>query len=140
MVKAIYTTAVEVTGREAFVGEDKMTYKYVDIPDEATFQKIKNEVIEEFKNEDTHLVKVSFYNDTNVPFEISFEDIDEDDETNQIDSINSMTLDKIENDKETCPKWQWEMYNNNLENAPDDENEFEKFMEEFLKSDKCLLK
>ena len=101
MVKAIYTTAVEVTGGEAFVGEDKMTYKYVDIPDEATFQKIKNEVIDEFKNEDTHLVKVSFYNDTNVPFEISFEDIDEDDETNQIDSINSMTLEQIENDKET---------------------------------------
>ena len=48
MVKAIYTTAVEVTGREAFVGGDEMTYKYVDIPDEATFQKIKNEVIEEF--------------------------------------------------------------------------------------------
>jgi hypothetical protein len=32
------------------------------------------------------------------------------------------------------------MYNNNLENAPDDEEKFEKFMEEFLKSDKCLLK
>lgn len=140
MVKAIYTTAVEVTGREAFVGGDKMTYKYVDIPDEATFQKIKNEAIEEFKKEDTHLVKVSFYNETNVPFEISFEDIDDDDETNQIDSINSMTLEKIENDKETFPKWQWEMLNNDLDNVPDDEKEFDKFIEEFMKSDKCLLK
>lgn len=108
MFKVIYTKAVNKKGRYAFVGGDKMTYEYADVPDEETFQKLKNEIVEELKKEDTPLVKASFYNEKGVPLEISFEDIDEEDEGCIIDAINGMML-KMLNGGMT--KGQWELFN-----------------------------
>lgn len=108
MFKVIYTKAVDEKGRYAFVGDDKMTYEYADVPDEETFQKLKNEIIEELKKEDTPLVKASFYDEKSVPLEIGFEDIDEEDEGCIIDAINGMTL-KMLNGGMT--KGQWELFN-----------------------------
>lgn len=108
MFKVIYTKAVDEKGRYACVGGDKMTYEYADVPDEETFQKLKNEIVEELKKEDTSLVKASFYNEKGVPLEISFEDIDEEDEGCIIDAINGITL-KMLNGGMT--KGQWELFN-----------------------------
>lgn len=111
MFKVIYTKAVDGMGRYAFVGGDKMTYEYADVPDEETFQKLKNEIVEELKKEDTPLVKASFYNEKGVPFEIGFEDIDEEDETCLIDTVNDMTLQKLEERTDYMTKGQWELFN-----------------------------
>lgn len=111
MFKVIYTKAVDGKGRYAFVGGDKMTYEYADVPDEETFQKLKNEIVEELKKEDTPLVKASFYNEKGVPFEISFDDIDEEDEYCLITAVNNMTLKMIEESRGGMTKGQWELFN-----------------------------
>lgn len=127
MVKAIYTRAVNARGRDASVGFDEMSYEYKDgINSEEEFKKIKKEVIEELKNPQTSLVKVSFYTETHVPFEISYDDLNPDDEYNHIDEVNEMTLDKILKDTDSMPRWMWEMLNGKESSdgiqLPDDEN------------------
>ena len=115
MVKVIYTLAVNGKGRDACVGIDETRYEYKDVPDEATFQQIKKEIIEELKDKNTPLIKASFYTETNVPFEISYDDINSKDEYNQLDEVNSMTLEKIEADKESFPRAEWECFNMNMD-------------------------
>lgn len=95
MVKVIYTLAVNGKGRDACVGIDETRYEYKDVPDEATFQKIKKEIIEELNDKNTPLIKASFYTETNVPFEISYDSINPNDEYNHIDEVNSMTLERL---------------------------------------------
>ena len=142
MVKVIYTLAVNGKGRYACVGGDETRYEYKDVPDEATFQQIKKEIIEELKDKNTPLIKASFYTETNVPFEISYDDINPNDEYNQIEAVNSMTLEKIEADKESFPRDQWELFNMNmeLEDVPDSAEEFGKLYEQRMKEGKTLLK
>lgn len=127
MVKVIYTRAVNERGRNASIGFDEMSYEYKDgINSEEEFQKVKKEVIEELKNPQTSLVKVSFYTETHVPFEISYDDLNPDDEYNHIDEVNEMTLAKILEDKDSMPRWMWEMLNGKESSdgiqLPDDEN------------------
>jgi len=125
MVKVIYTRAVNERGRDASIGFDETSYEYKDgINSEEEFQKVKKEVIEELKNPETSLIKASFYTETHVPFEISYDDINPDDEYNNIDDVNEMTLEKILNDTESMPRWMWEMLNckENGDGLPDDEN------------------
>lgn len=125
MVKVIYTRAVNERGRDASIGFDETSYEYKDeINSEEEFQKVKKEVIEELKNPETSLIKASFYTETHVPFEISYDDINPDDEYNNINDVNEMTLDKILNDKESMPRWMWEMLNGKESGygLPDDEN------------------
>lgn len=142
MVKVIYTIAVNEKGRYACVGGDETRYEYKDVPDEATFQKIKQEIIDELKDENTHLIKASFYTETNVPFEISYDDIDPDDEYNNIGEVNGMTLEKIEADKDSFPREQWELFNMDMddEDVPDSAEEFGKMYEQRMKEGKTLLK
>jgi len=124
MVKAIYTKAVEEKGRYACVGGDEMTYEYKEIHSEEEFQKVKQEIIDELNKEDSPLVKVSFYTETNVPFEISYDDINEDDDYNQIEAVKNMTLEKMLADKDAMPRWSWELFNGSdtkPEDLPDDE-------------------
>lgn len=111
MFRVIYTKAVDGNGRYACVGGDKMTYEYADVPDEETFQKLKNEIVEELKKEDSPLVKASFYNEKGVPFEISFDDINEEDEYCLIDAVNGITLKKLEESLGGMTKGQWELFN-----------------------------
>ena len=141
MVKVIYTLAVNGKGRYACVGSDETRYEYKDVPDEATFQQIKKEIIEELKDKNTPLIKASFYTETNVPFEISYDDINPKDAYNQLDEVNSMTLAKIKADKESFPRDQWELFNMNMEDEdiPDSED-IEKFYEQRMKEGKTLLK
>lgn len=115
MVKVIYTLAVNGKGRDACVGIDETRYEYKDVPDEATFQKIKKEIIEELNDKNTPLIKASFYTETNVPFEISYDSINPNDEYNHIDEVNSMTLEKIETDNESFPRAEWECFNMNMD-------------------------
>lgn len=115
MVKVIYTLAVNGKGRDACVGIDETRYEYKDVPDEATFQKIKKEIIEELNDKNTPLIKASFYTETNVPFEISYDSINPNDEYNHIDEVNSMTLEKIETDNESFPRDEWEYFNMNMD-------------------------
>lgn len=115
MVKVIYTLAVNGKGRDACVGIDETRYEYKDVPDEATFQKIKKEIIEELNDKNTPLIKASFYTETNVPFEISYDSINPNDEYNHIDEVNSMTLEKIETDNESFPRDDWEYFNMNMD-------------------------
>lgn len=115
MVKVIYTLAVNVKGRDACVGIDETRYEYKDVPDEATFQQIKKEIIEELNNKNTPLIKASFYTETNVPFEISYDRINPKNEYNHIDEVNSMTLEKIETDNESFPRDDWEYFNMNMD-------------------------
>jgi len=127
MVKVIYTRAVNEKGRDASIGFDETSYEYKDgINSEEEFQKVKKEVIEELKNPETSLIKASFYTETHVPFEISYDDINPDDEYNNIDDVNEMTLEKILNDTESMPRWMWEMLNGKESGdglqLPDDEN------------------
>ena len=124
MVKAIYTKAVYEKGRRACVGGDEMSYEYKDIPSEAEFQKVKQEIIDELNDKNTHLVKVSFYTETKVPFEISYDDINPDDEYNRVDEVNEITLAQILDDKDSMPRWMWEMLNcrEPAENLPEDED------------------
>jgi hypothetical protein len=127
MVKVIYTRAVNERGRDASIGFDETSYEYKDeINSEEEFQKVKKEVIEELKNPETSLIKASFYTETHVPFEISYDDINPDDEYNNIDDVNEMTLEKILNDTESMPRWMWEMLNCKESSdgiqLPDDEN------------------
>lgn len=132
MVKAIYTKSVSEAGRHSWVGIGEKTYEYKEIHSEEEFQKIKQEIIDELKKKDTPLIKVSFYTETNVPFEISYDDINEDDEYNQIESVKNMTLEKILADKDSMPRLTWELFNGDsskLENVPEDEAEMEKFYE-----------
>lgn len=142
MVKVIYTLAVNGKGRCACVGSDEARYEYKDVPDEATFQQIKKEIIEELKDKNTPLIKASFYTETNVPFEISYDDINPKDEYNQLDEVNSMTLEKIEADKESFPRDQWELFNMNMDgvDVQDSDEEFEKLYEQLMKEGKTLLK
>lgn len=142
MVKVIYTLAVNGKGRDACVGIDETRYEYKDVPDEATFQKIKKEIIEELNDKNTPLIKASFYTETNVPFEISYDSINPNDEYNQLDEVNSMTLEKIEADKESFPRDQWELFNMNMDgvDVPDSDEEFEKLYEQRMKEGKTLLK
>ena len=141
MVKTIYTRAVNARGRDASVGFDEMSYEYKDgINSEEEFQKIKKEVIEELKNPQTSLVKVSFYTETHVPFEISYDDLNPDDEYNHIDEVNEMTLEKILNDTDSMPRWMWEAFNgkddgDNLPDAEDDDA-----LNEYFKQRGGLLK
>jgi len=132
MVKAIYTKAVEEKGRYACVGGDEMTYEYKEIHSEEEFQKVKQEIIDELNKEDSPLVKVSFYTETNVPFEISYDDINEDDDYNQIEAVKNMTLEKMLADKDAMPRWSWELFNGDsskMENVPEDEDEMTKYFE-----------
>lgn len=125
MVKVIYTRAVNERGRNASIGFDETSYEYKDgINSEEEFQKVKKEVIEELKNPETSLIKASFYTETHVPFEISYDDINPDDEYNNIDDVNEMTLEKILNDTDSMPRWMWEMLNGKESGygLPDDEN------------------
>jgi len=125
MVKVIYTRAVNERGRDASIGFDETSYEYKDgINSEEEFQKVKKEVIEELKNPETSLIKASFYTETHVPFEISYDDINPDDEYNNIDDVNEMTLAKILADTDSMPRWMWEMLNckENGDGLPDDEN------------------
>lgn len=127
MVKVIYTRAVNERGRNASIGFDETSYEYKDgINSEEEFQKVKKEVIEELKNPETSLIKASFYTETHVPFEISYDDINPDDEYNNIDDVNEMTLEKILNDTDSMPRWMWEMLNGKESSdgiqLPDDEN------------------
>ena len=127
MVKVIYTRAVNERGRDASIGFDETSYEYKDgINSEEEFQKVKKEVIEELKNPETSLIKASFYTETHVPFEISYDDINPDDEYNNIDDVNEMTLEKILNDTDSMPRWMWEMLNGKESSdgvqLPDDEN------------------
>ena len=127
MVKVIYTRAVNERGRDASIGFDETSYEYKDgINSEEEFQKVKKEVIEELKNPETSLIKASFYTETHVPFEISYDDINPDDEYNNIDDVNEMTLEKILNDTDSMPRWMWEMLNSKESGdglqLPDDEN------------------
>lgn len=115
MVKVIYTLAVNGNGRDTCVGIDETRYEYKDVPDEATFQKIKKEIIEELNDKNTPLIKASFYTETNVPFEISYDSINPNDEYNHIDEVNSMTLEKIETDNESFPRDEWEYFNMNMD-------------------------
>lgn len=142
MVKVIYTIAVNKRGRSACVGGDEMRYEYKDVHDEATFQKIKQEIVDELKDKNTHLVKASFYTETNVPFEISYDDINPNDEYNNINEVNEMTLAKIEADKGSFPRDQWELFNMNMgdEDIPDSAEEFGKLYEQRMKEGKTLLK
>lgn len=142
MVKVIYTFAVNEKGRYACVGGDETRYEYKDVPDEATFQKIKQEIIDELKDKNTPLIKASFYTETNVPFEISYDDINPDDEYNNIGEVNKMTLAKIEADKDSFPREQWELFNMNMddEDVPDSAEEFGKLYEQRMKEGKTLLK
>lgn len=132
MVKAIYTRCVGEAGRYACIGIGEKTYEYKEIHSEEEFQKIKQEIIDELNKEDTPLIKVSFYTETNVPFEISYDDINEDDEYNNIGEVKSMTLEKILADKESMPRWNWELFNGDeskQDDIPEDENEIEKYFE-----------
>lgn len=127
MVKVIYTRAVNERGRDASIGFDETSYEYKDgINSEEEFQKVKKEVIEELKNPETSLIKASFYTETHVPFEISYDDINPDDEYNNIDDVNEMTLEKMLADTDSMPRWMWEMLNckesSDGVNLPDDEN------------------
>lgn len=127
MVKVIYTRAVNERGRDASIGFDETSYEYKDgINSEEEFQKVKKEVIEELKNPETSLIKASFYTETHVPFEISYDDINPDDEYNNINDVNEMTLEKILNDTDSMPRWMWEMLNGKESSdgiqLPDDEN------------------
>ena len=127
MVKVIYTRAVNERGRDASIGFDETSYEYKDeINSEEEFQKVKKEVIEELKNPETSLIKASFYTETHVPFEISYDDLNPDDDYNNIDDVNEMTLEKILNDTDSMPRWMWEMLNCKESgdglNLPDDEN------------------
>jgi len=142
MVKVIYTLAVNGKGRYACVGGDETRYEYKDVPDEATFQQIKKEIIEELKDKNTPLIKASFYTETNVPFEISYDDINPKDEYNQLDEVNGMTLEKIEADKDSFPRDQWELFNMALGDTelPDSPEEFGKLYEQRMKEGKTLLK
>ena len=142
MVKVIYTLAVNGNGRYVCVGSDEARYEYKDVPDEATFQQIKKEIIEELKDKNTPLIKASFYTETNVPFEISYDDINPKDKYNQLDEVNSMTLEKIEADKESFPREQWELFNMNMDgvDVQDSDEEFEKLYEQLMKEGKTLLK
>ena len=81
--------------------------------------------------EDSPLIKVSFYTETNVPFEISYDDINEDDEYNQIKAVKEMTIEKMLADKDAMPRWTWELFNSGdkPENIPDDEDELTKYFE-----------
>ena len=132
MVKAIYTRCVGEKGRYACVGLGEKTYEYKEIHSEEEFQKIKQEIIDELNKEDTPLIKVSFYTETNVPFEISYDDINEEDDYNQIGKVKSMTLEKMLADKESMPRWSWELFNcdsSKFENVPEDEDEMVKYYE-----------
>lgn len=125
MVKVIYTRAVNKKGRNASIGFDEMSYEYKeDINSEEEFQKAKKDAIDELKNPETSLVKVSFYTETHVPFEISYDDLNPDDEYNNIDEVNEMTLAKILDDKDSMPRWMWEMLNarETAAELPDDED------------------
>lgn len=127
MVKVIYTRAVNERGRDASIGFDETSYEYKDgINSEEEFQKVKKEVIEELKNPETSLIKASFYTETHVPFEISYDDINPNDEYNNINDVNEMTLEKILNDTDSMPRWMWEMLNGKESSdgiqLPDDEN------------------
>lgn len=115
MVKVIYTLAVNVNDRDACVGIDETRYEYKDVPDEATFQQIKKENIEELNDKNTPLIKASFYTETNVPFEISYDRINPKNEYNHIDEVNSMTLEKIETDNESFPRDDCEYFNMNMD-------------------------
>lgn len=135
MVKAIYTNCVGEAGRNACVGDGEKTYEYEykEIHSEEEFQKIKQEIIDELNKEDSPLIKVSFYTETNVPFEISYDDINEDDEYNQIEAIKGMTIEKMLADKDAAmPRWTWELFNagdRNPEDLPDDEEGLIKYYE-----------
>lgn len=132
MVKAIYTKSVGEKGRYACVGLGEKTYEYKEIHSEEEFQKIKQEIIDELNKEDTQLIKVSFYTETNVPFEISYDDINVDDEYNQIETVKNMTLEKILADKDSMPRWNWEIFNGDeskQDDIPDDEEGLIKYYE-----------
>lgn len=134
MVKAIYTNCVGEAGRYACVGDGEKTYEYEykEIHSEEEFQKIKQEIIDELNKEDTPLIKVSFYTETNVPFEISYDDINEDDEYNQIEAVKNMTLEKMLADKDAMPRLYWELFNGGDRNPvdlPDDEEGLIKYYE-----------
>ena len=117
MLKAIYTKCVGEAGRYACVGDGEKTYEYEykEIHSEEEFQKIKQEIIDELNKEDTPLIKVSFYTETNVPFEISYDDI----EYNQIEAVKNMTLEKMLADKDAMPRWTWELFNGGDRNPVD---------------------
>lgn len=127
MVKAIYINCVGEAGRYACVGLGEKTYEYKEIHSEEEFQKIKQEIIDELNKEDSPLIKVSFYTETNVPFEISYDDI----EYNQIEAVKNMTLEKMLADKDAMPRWSWELFNSGdkPENIPDDEEGMIKYYE-----------
>jgi hypothetical protein len=132
MVKAIYTKSVGEAGRHAWVGIGEKTYEYKEIHTEEEFQKIKQEIIDELNKEDSPLVKVSFYTETNVPFEISYDDINEDDEYNNIGEVKNMTLEKILADKDSMSRWNWELFNGDEskhDDIPDDEEGMIKYYE-----------
>lgn len=75
MLKALYMYS-DVAGREACIGIDKMTLKFVNVENETEFKSIIDTTIRELKKPDTRLFKVSFYNNKAVPLEISFDDMD----------------------------------------------------------------
>lgn len=140
MVKAIYTRAVNERGRDASVGFGEMSYEYKDINSEEEFQKVKKEIIDELNNPETSLVKVSFYTETNVPFEISYDDLNPDDEYNNIDEVNEMTLEKILTDTDSMPRWMWEMFNGKHEEDSIPDVEDENVLNEYFKQHGALLK
>ena len=128
MVKAIYINCAGEAGRYACVGLGEKTYEYKEIHSEEEFQKIMQEIIDELNKEDSPLIKVSFYTETNVPFEISYDDI----EYNQIEAIKGMTIEKMLADKDAAmPRWTWELFNSGdkSENIPDDEEGMIKYYE-----------
>lgn len=111
MVKVVYTRSVKLPGADAAVGFDKMEYEFKDVPDEATFQLLKHKAIDELRKEDSSLVKVSFYTETHVPFEMSIEDVDEEFDENCIDKVYSMTLEQVEKNNTSFTHDVWERFN-----------------------------
>ena len=141
MVKLIYTRAVNEKGRYASVGFDETSYEYKgEINSEEEFQKVKKEIIDELNNPETSLIKASFYTETHVPFEISYDDLDADDEYNRIDEVNEMTLAQIINDKDSMPRWMWEMLNGKHAEDSIPDSEDENVLNEYFKQHGALLK
>ena len=118
MLKVVYSKVINGKGRTAFVGKDKMTYEYADVPDEETFQKLKTEIVEELKKKDSSLVKASFYTEKRVSWEIAYEDIDKNDEYNSISVIKNMTRQAVMDNIAGMTWGMWELFNGVFEKRP----------------------
>ena len=107
MLRAVYMYSIDVPGREAWIGNDKMDFKFFSVDTESDFKTRVNSIIKEFKKPDTKLFKVSFYNEKTVPLEISFEDVVE------IETeLRNSNFDELSNDTDACLSLEnWEMLN-----------------------------